>query len=400
MKVVILNNDFRAYWKGRLIYLHRFLADHNIDFYAVELFGKGSPYAFDEVENTHPWWTCLFPDSSPLGLNRFDIKRSIDDVLDKIRPDVVIGPSIVFFPGALGIAWAKRNQRKFIMFDDAKPSQVKRNFVVQTIKDCITEQADSLWLPSATYNLEWGHFKQRGVHFFYGFNSIDNKAFSSLKRYQSDSKQIICVARLVPVKNIENLLQAWQLVEGQAKDYGLTILGNGPSEDNLKQLSAQLGLTSVEFIDSVDNKSLPHYLQGAAAFILPSQSETWGLVVNEAMAAGLPVLLSNKINAAGDLLQDGQNGFGFSPDDVPGIANAILHFINSDAETKMAMSYTSLNLVSNFSFEKMGKQLVVELRRLQATKFKRPGMIPAALINLWYGRYNTAGWDTLDNKKK
>jgi glycosyltransferase involved in cell wall biosynthesis len=399
LKIVILNNDFRVYWKSRLTYLHQYLASQNIDLYAIELFGKGSPYTFDTVNNTQAWWTCLFPHHSSTDLSKFDIRKLLHEALDNLQPDIVIGPSIVFFPGALGISWAKKSKKKFIMFDDAKPSQVKRNFVVQWIKNMITLQADSLWLPSKSYDNEYTYFHDKGISFFYGFSCIDNDFFNPITHSQPVKKDIICIARLVPIKNIDNLLRAWQLIERQNTGYRLVIVGNGPQEAYLKQLSVDLSIKTVEFIDAVDNKALPAYFKRSDAFILPSLSETWGLVVNEAMAAGLPVLLSGRINAAHDLLQEGINGFGFDPVDVNAIYNAILKYINMDSPLKEKMGNASLKLVDAFSFERMGKQLADELTKLCNKPYISPGIIAATIISLWYGRYNTAGWDKIDNNK-
>ncbi|MDB5287253.1 MAG: glycosyltransferase family 4 protein [Mucilaginibacter sp.] len=367
--------------------------------YAIELFGKGSPYTFDTVNNTQPWWTCLFPNDSSIDLSKFDIKKALHEALDDLQPDIVIGPSIVFFPGALGISWAKKNKKKFIMFDDAKPSQVKRNFVVQGIKNLITLQADSLWLPSKSYAQEYTYFHDKGIPFFYGFSCIDNDFFNPITNCQPKSKTIICIARLVPIKNIDNLLKAWQLIERQNTGYHLVIVGNGPQEVSLKQLSLNLSVKTVEFIEAVDNKTLPAYFKRSDAFILPSLSETWGLVVNEAMAAGLPVLLSARINAAHDLLKEGVNGFGFDPVDVNAIYNAILKYINTNDLLKKQMGNASLKLVDAFSFERMGKQLADELNRLYAKPYILPGIITATIISLWHGRYNTSGWDKIDNNK-
>ena len=76
MKVIIASNDFRVYWKGRLLYLQQFLASKNIDFYCIEFFGKGSPYTFDQYNNDKNWWTCLFPANSAEELTKAAIKQT------------------------------------------------------------------------------------------------------------------------------------------------------------------------------------------------------------------------------------------------------------------------------------------------------------------------------------
>jgi glycosyltransferase involved in cell wall biosynthesis len=395
LKVVILNNDFRAYWKGRLIYLHQSMAAQGVSIFAVELFGKGSPYAFDTVNAGNDWWSCLFPDKSADELPKEEIKKSIFSALDKINADVIIAPSIVFYAGALGIAWAKKRGRKFVMFDDARPAQVKRNFVVQWVKNLITSQADAFWLPTKSYDSAYANFKQQGLHYFYGFACINNDLFRRNPSLPPAGKTIICVARLVSIKNIEGLLAAWLKVEQQGTNYRLLIVGDGPEAAKLKLQKDALKLSAVEFADAVDNNTLPAYFAHAEAFILPSFSETWGLVVNEAMAAGLPVLLSRTVNAATDLLKDGQNGFGFDAFNINDIAAAILKYAQLDDSAKAKMGASSLDIIAGMSYEKMAEQLMAALAVINAKPYKRPGLIATAIINNWHGRYNTSGWDKL-----
>jgi len=396
LKVAVLNNDFRVYWRGRLIYLREFFALKNSQLYAIELFGKGSPYDFDDyVEDGSQWWQCLFPLKSAGQLQGDEIKQALFDALDRLDPDIIIAPSIVFFAGAIGLHWAKINKRRFIMFDDARPAQVKRNFVVQHIKNRLIAQADALWLPSVDYDADYARFRSRGLHFFHGFSSIDNNLFKHLSNYHSHGNRIICVARLVPVKNIGNLLKAWYMVEQANSEAELLIVGDGPEMQLLKQQQQQLGLKRINFAGTIANQQLPLLLAGSAAFILPSLSETWGLVVNEAMAAGLPVLLSCKVNAAQSLLREGVNGYLFNPIDVDSIAAAILKFMDLQPQERADMSAASLKLVDTMSYAEMGHKLWSALDIIDKKPVKTPGFFTALIIKYWNGRYNTSGWDKL-----
>ena len=396
MKVLILHNDLRVYWKRRLIFLRNFLKSREINLYAIELFGKGSPYNFDLYDNKELWWHCLFPNNANSELSKTEIESALFQKLSEIGPDVIIAGSIVFYSGALGLKWAKDHKKKFIMFDDAKPSNVKRNFVVQRIKDLITNQIDALWLPSNDYDHEYSLlYDKTKIRFFYGYNSIDNNLFKLDKPPKFDNHKILCVARLVPIKNFENLFKAWQLVEQVNTSEQLAIIGDGPLLQDLKQLTESLQLKRVAFLGIVPNDEIPNYLYEADAFILPSWSESWGLVVNEAMAAGLPVLLSNKINAADTLLKNGVNGYSFSPGNVEEIKQRILQFINLSVEDKIQMSSNSLKLIDTLSYDAMGKELSTTLKMLEQAPFKKPGLLAGFVINRWRGRYNTTGWDTI-----
>jgi glycosyltransferase involved in cell wall biosynthesis len=131
------------------------------------------------------------------------------------------------------------------------------------------------------------------------------------------------------------------------------------------------------------------------AFVLPSLSESWGLVVNEAMAAGLPILISNKINAANTLLEEGKNGYGFEPSDIEHIAGKIMNFIELDLQEKIRMSNNSLEIIDRMNYENMGDELINAAYNLSHEKPKRVSAMASLLINIWHGRYNTAGWNKL-----
>ena len=395
MKVLILHNDFRVYWKGRLAYLHQFLKSKNIEFYAIELFGKGSPYLFDTYNNKEEWWVCLFPNNSFRDLTKNDIERALFAKLNEINPDVVVGGSIVFFAGALGIRWAKNNKRKFFMFDDAKPSQIKRNFVVQWVKNLITNEIDGLWLPSKNYDAEYAALVRKSTLFFHGYNCIDNQLFMCKERKDTGINVFICVARLVPIKNICNLLRAWKLVEKRKQNCKLVIIGDGPEFVDLNELALNMSLKRVDFLGAVDNSEIPGHFYNSSAFILPSLSESWGLVVNEAMASGLPILLSNRINASDALLKEGENGFSFDPTNVKTIAEKMLAFINLACPEKKEMCNNSLKIINSMSYEVMGEELFNALTKISKVENRKPAILAAILINIWDGRYNTSGWDKL-----
>ncbi len=395
MRVLILHNDFRVYWKGRLTYLKEFLNSNGIEFYAVELFGQGSPYIFDSYDNVEKWWTCLFPESSNRQISSINLEKALFDKLDEINPDIVIAGSIVFYSGALGIRWAKHHNKKFIMFDDAKPSQVKRNFIVRWVKNQITTQIDGLWLPSEHYYNEYSNLDRQKTVFFTGYNTIDNQLFKFKSQRELNHKVIICVARFVPIKNLNNLIKAWKLVETRVPDYKLVIIGDGPEFERLNKLGTNLGVKTVLFLGAIPNTDIPTYFFNANAFILPSLSESWGLVVNEAMAAGLPVLLSKRINANESLLEEGINGFSFNPLSISEMTDKILTYLNTDDETKKQMSQNSLKIINSMSYEVMGSILLKALPEIINKKSNEPGIIAKYIINFWHGKYNTASWDKL-----
>ena len=100
------------------------------------------------------------------------------------------------------------------------------------------------------------------------------------------------------IKNLHKLLHAWRNIEFQFPSYQSIIVGDGPEYLLLQQLILDLNLSSVKLLGLRINWNIAKIFTKSDALILASYSESWGMVVNEAMAAGLPVILSDRINAA------------------------------------------------------------------------------------------------------
>ena len=281
------------------------------------------------------------------------------------------------------------------MFDDAKPSQVKRSFLVRTIKNLIIRQVDGLWLPSDDYDEAYSKLVHKKTFIFHGYNCIDNELFRFKKKKEMHFTTITCVARLVPIKNIDNLLKAWKIIEKKHPEYKLAIIGDGPEFVSLNELTLNMGLKTIVFLGAINNSDIPTYFYNSVAFVLPSLAESWGLVVNEAMAAALPILISNKINASYALLEEGVNGYGFEPLEIHNIANKISSFIDLDLNDKIKMSDSSLKIIDKMSYENMGDELFNAVYNLSHKKLKKLPALALLLINIWHGRYNTAGWNKL-----
>lgn len=111
------------------------------------------------------------------------------------------------------------------------------------------------------------------------------------------------VGRLVEVKNMKYLIHKFN----SHPEYKLDIIGFGSQETELKKMAK----SNIKFLGHIDNKELYKYYQKTDVFILPSKSEPWGLVVEEALNNGTPVMLSNMVGCAEEIL-DGQNGVMFS----------------------------------------------------------------------------------------
>ena len=163
-------------------------------------------------------------------------------------------------------------------------------------------------------------------------------------------RNFIYVGRLSREKNIELLLSAYARLKrsGSAADeWGLIVVGDGPLRQSLEALKT----ADTVFVGGKSWREVPEYYALADVFILPSTSETWGLVVNEAMICGLPVIVSNRCGSAHDLVIEGKNGFSFDPYSEDELLDRMRSFIEHPnciremgfCSQKIIRDYTPLN---------------------------------------------------------
>lgn len=132
-------------------------------------------------------------------------------------------------------------------------------------------------------------------------NAIDASVFASRERRPRGERCVFLYAgRLDPEKGVDVLLEAFRDVPGE-----LLVAGAGPEEERLRVLASD----GVRFLGALGRDELARVYGQADVFVLPSRSEPWGMVLNEAAAAGLALVATDGVGAARELVEDGSNGF-------------------------------------------------------------------------------------------
>lgn len=154
-----------------------------------------------------------------------------------------------------------------------------------------------------------------------------------------DDRPIVAVARFVPKKNLGVLVEAFAQFRAKVPSTRrrLVLCGDGPLRAQLHERTAALGIEdAVTFAGFLDPTGVAHTLSGALCLALPSTEEQWGLVVNEALAFDLPLLLATNVGAI-DALAGSDNAFILDPHDVEGWTNAMATLdANHDLWARMA----------------------------------------------------------------
>ncbi len=362
---------FLPYHQARIRHLRERLLAIDWRLTAIEVASKDALYPFPEIiQNRGDDYVCLFSGKSYRALSPHTIHATALAALENIRPDVVVAPATPFPSGMASVKYSLNHKSLMIMMDDAWESSDKRGIIVTEAKRIIHKNIDAAFIPApshASYYIKMGFPPDR---IFYGVDVVDNDFFSTraeAARQQADSlraalglppRYFIFVGRFIERKGITTLLDAYRRYAALApkNEWGLVLIGEGDEQQRHKE--QMKNFPDVKFIGSRFSEELCRYYGLASAFILPSAIETWGLVVNEAMASYLPVLVSKGCGAGRALVEEGQNGWTFDVGDAEKLSQLMLRMSNMPPDRLCAMSARSKEIIANWSLDTFADSLI------------------------------------------
>lgn len=387
-KIAITHTDFRIYWPARLKALEEELARHGVELYVIEIAGRGSPYAFaerDELPTKH--WVTVFPEKEIEELASSEIKEHLINLFENINPDVIAAGAIAFPSGAIAAMWAKKRRKGIVIFDDAKAEDVPRGRVTNFIKKSIYRNIDSVMYPAPTWDqtgFSWGFRKEQ---IFYGVDVVDNHFWQIPKEERTAHQNaIVCVGRQIERKNMDFLIRAFQ--KTNAANYELLLVGDGVENTKLRCLAKNN--SNIKFYPFLSQNEIRTLYKRVSALIIPSKFETWGLIINEAMAAGLPVLASDKCNATEILVKNGKNGYTFSPNNMDSLINTLNTFFLLTPEQQAIMGEESEKIISEWGLNKFAVEMFNAANYAYQYKKECKNIIDKIILGLWKGRYRQA----------
>ncbi|MEP7168431.1 MAG: glycosyltransferase family 4 protein [Bacteroidota bacterium] len=173
---------------------------------------------------------------------------------------------------------------------------------------------------------------------FIAINTVDTNFFSGeTKKIRSaltkvGKKHLIYIGYLVPRKNVSKLIEIIHELSKTRNDFVLDILGDGNEKDALEKVVEEKKLNDViKFHGFIQKQDLPKYLAISCCFLFQTDFDVWGLVVNEAMAAGVPVMSSINAAATFDLIEDGETGFATDYNNKSDVLQKINTIIDNDS---------------------------------------------------------------------
>lgn len=178
----------------------------------------------------------------------------------------------------------------------------------------------------------------------------------------ADLPVVLYAGKLIPRKRPLDLVLAYAEVAA-AHPAALVFLGEGSERPALEAAIAQRGLSAARITGFVNQSEIGRYYAAADVLVLPSSHEPWGLVLNEAMCFGLPVIASDAVGAAPDLVRPGETGFVYPTADVPALARALRRLL-ADPDERARMGARSRELVGAFSYDADIRGILEALRQV------------------------------------
>ncbi len=404
MDVVITHTDFRLYWPARINALNGLLSSSGHTLYIIEIAGKGSPYAFAgrTQGNLAPNWICLFPEREMESISGREASAALWNKLEEIQPDVVLAGAIAFPSGATAVHWCKTRGKKVVIFDNARLEDVPRSPLVNGIKRRIYRNVDAVLAPAPSHADAFGFWGVSQEKIFYGLNVVDNEWFTNQTRVCSEKKDslqselavpdhfFLGVGRLIKKKNWVDVLLAYAKIRQSARTDipALVLIGDGPEKENLIKIINNEPIEGVIFVPYVSQETLCKYYTLAAALILASSyGETWGLVVNEAMACGLPVIVSRQCGCAATLVHEGINGYAFDSGNRQELVQKLTRFNSLPADGKEKLGKQSQSMIKEWALDRFSQGAWAAINHSLNQPPSHPLLSDAVIMRCWKGRY-------------
>jgi glycosyltransferase involved in cell wall biosynthesis len=192
-----------------------------------------------------------------------------------------------------------------------------------------------------------------------------------------DRPVVLFAAKFQARKRPGDLIRAAARLAQDGILFHVVMVGSGELESALRVLCRDLGLKNVHFAGFVNQDAMPRVYAASDLFVLPSDNEPWGLAINEAMCAGLPIIASAEIGCVPDLVHDGMNGLTFAAGDVGGLTQTLRLLVQS-AELRERMGAASRDMISRWSYAECEQGLRQALHCVGLGKRRTPDAIEAA----------------------
>ncbi|WP_254560466.1 glycosyltransferase family 4 protein [Dyadobacter diqingensis] len=376
MRILVIHNQLWAHYKSKLfseIYSNLSSSEPGSVFSVAHIAlheASRSVMKDDEtVKYDYPYKVLFNRSLDSVGFK--ERVKALFKTFNEFQPTILNVTGYFDYAQVALMVYARWKGVKVVLSSESSTMDHNRSPIKEKIKSWIVSNANAFFCfgkSSADYLLSLGvkesqiAVKHAAVidediirtHFEKAKKAFDQDLSAPTKR------QFVYVGRLAEEKNLEMLIETFKSLKEKpaGADWNLLFVGDGPARKSLELLSGDyLQNKSIIFAGGHPWYKVPEWLAQSDVLILPSKSEPWGLVVNEAMVCGMPVIVSEKCGCAEDLVKDNVNGFTFSPDNKSQLENA-MQFFAKHPEKIEPMGDASLALIKPFSSKTVAKEMV------------------------------------------
>lgn len=377
MHVVVIFHNIGGYHAARLRAAHAACQRSGWRMTAIQVTDSTQEHPWGDLEReiTFPLKSLLPAATSSADKdqqqNPAAAPRLLRESLDGLQPDAVVIPGWGFAESRAALAWCRRNSALAILMSESKWDDEKRVWWKESIKSLLyVRKFDAAIVGGGLHRDYLIKLGLPGERIFLGYDVVDNNYFAgqaeaarqdplAARRRQPSipvKPFFLAATRLIERKNVARLIEAFAIYRQQVgfeEAWDLVVCGSGEQEQNIRRIISERNLNeSVHLPGFVPYQAIGDWYGLAAAFVHPALQEQWGLVINEACAAGLPILASRTVGACHEIVRDKYNGLLFDPHSTGGVTQALLkmHSIERDARTHMGRC--SREIIANFNSER------------------------------------------------
>jgi len=351
----------------------RFRALHSTGLFDFEVLALGRSKGIREWK--HPEEEISFPYVEAIP------GQCVDDIKPRVLRQALIGylrnrdPAVVVTGYGdrilrAGMLWAIRRKKIVVLASASTLLDRPRFWALEKVKSLLVGRCDAAFVPGERTAHYLCMLKMPAHRIWRRMDVVDNEWFSrraehvrvreveSRNRYGLLPRYFLYVGRFSPEKNLLLLLEAYARYRDIHAEgaWGLVLVGNGPERQALETFVQAKHLPDIVLVGFRQIEELAELYALAGCLILPSLSEPWGLVVNEAMASGLPVLVSERCGCVPELVHQGLNGYVFDPLAVDELARLMAQMASKRVDLE-AMGKESRQIISLYSPEVWAQSL-------------------------------------------
>lgn len=361
---------------------------------AIEISRNDTRYQWEELTTSTCRRVTLFDGTDGESVAPSAIFVRIARVLSESEVNVIAVPGWHTRGAFAALYFGARRNIPMIMMSESTAADRPRRKWKESIKRQIVGMCSSALVgggPQARYTESLG---MPYSQIFTGYNVVDNRYFSeSIARVRDRTDELrrsmglpqryfLASSRFVREKNLFRLVQAYASYRSMVGDgaWGLVLLGDGILRPQLERLIKQLGISNWVLMPGFKQYTdLPAYYGLADVFVHASVVEPWGLVVNEAMASGLPVLVSKSCGCAADLVMNGVNGYIFDACDIEQLA-ILMREMSQDGVNRGAMRIASRRIIESWTPEVFAENLAKAASTAMMVGNRRATVVDYALL--------------------